>query len=116
MAKSVAGVEGHYEVREAPFSRRHDWHPACVDLECDRGEKLTLCAASTIPTCWCGMDYSAVVRDIQGREGRLRREVAQPWQHDTPERAEQYLLNEAAYTEGSPWRYDDITSGNTKGV
>lgn len=116
MAKIVARIEGHYEVHEAPFSRSYVWHPTCVTLDCDCGQKLTLSAADTIPTCRCGVDYSAVIRDIQGREGRLRREVAHPWQHDTQERAEQHLRNEAAHSEESPWRYDDITSGNPNGV
>ena len=116
MTKITVRVEGHYEVHEAPFSRSYDWHPAFVTLECDCGEKLTLTAASTIPTCRCGMDHSAIVQDIQEREGRLRREVAHPWEHDTQEQAEQHLLNEDAYPEGSPWRYNDITSDNTNGV
>jgi hypothetical protein len=117
MAKSVARLEEHYEVREAPFGRSYDWHPASATLECDCGKKSTLTsAASTIPTRRFGVDHSAVIRNIQGREERSRHEVARPWQHDAQERAEQHLLNEVAYPKGSPLRYIDITSGNMKGV
>jgi hypothetical protein len=117
MVKSVARLEGHYEVREAPFGRSYDWYPASVTLECDCAKKLTSTAtASTIPTRRSGVDHSAVIRHTQGREERSRHEVARPWQHDAQERAEQHLLNEVAYPEGSPLRYIDITSGNTKGV
>ena len=117
MAKSVARLEGHYEVREATFGRGYDWHPASATLECDCGKKITLtAAASTIPTRRSGVDHSAVIRDTQGREEHSRHEVARPWQHDAQERSEQHLLNEVAYPGGSPLRYVDITSGNTKGV
>ena len=63
MTKIVVRIEGHYEVQEAPFSRSYYWHPALVTLECDCGEKLTLTAASTTPTCRCGVDHSAIIRD-----------------------------------------------------
>ena len=117
MAKSVARLEGHYEVGEAPFGRKDDWHPASATLECDWGKKITLTAvASIIPTRRSGVDHSAVIRDTQGREERLRHEVARPWQHDAQEQSEQHLLSEVAYPEVSPLRYIDITSGNTKGV
>ncbi len=116
MTKITVRVEGHYEVHEAPFSRSYDWQPAFATLECDCGEKLTLTAASTTPTCRCGVDHNAIIRDIQEREGRLQDTVTHPWQHDTQEQAEQHLLDEDAYPEGSPRRYYDVTSGNTNGV
>lgn len=116
MTKIMVRIEGHYEVHEAPFSRTYEWHPAYVALECNCGEELSLTGASTISTCRCGTDHSALIQDIQEREGRLRREVTRPWQHDTQEQAEQHLLNEDTYSEDSPWRYNDVTSDNTNNV
>ncbi len=114
MAKIAASIEGHYVTCEASSSGEYDQHPAFVNLRCDRGEKVVSAAASTIPTWRCGVNHSAVPWEIQGR---LRRELTyHPRQRDTQEWAEQPLLNEAAYLEGSPWRYDDITWGNTSGV
>ncbi len=113
MTKIVARTEGHYEVQEAPFSRSYDWHPALVTLECDRGETLTLTAASTTPTRRCGVDHSAIIRDLQEREGRLRRDVAHSWRYDSEEQAQQHLRNEAVRPEESPWRYNDVASVNT---
>ncbi len=62
---------------------------------------------------YCGADHSAFIRDIREREGRLREEVTHPWLHNTQNRAEQHLRDEAAYPEDSPWRYNNITSDNT---
>ena len=112
MTKIVVRIEGHYEVHEAPFSRSYDWRPALVTLECDCGEKLTLTAASTTLTCRCGVDHSTIIRDIQEREGRLRRDAAHPWRYDSEEQAKQHARNEAAHPEESPWRYNDVTSVN----
>jgi hypothetical protein len=116
MTRITVRVEGHYEIRETPFARAYEWHPAYVTLECDCGEELTLTGQSTVTTCRCGADHSAVIQDIQEREGRLRNEVSHPWQHDAQEQAEQHRRDEAAHPEGSPWRYNDITSGNTDDV
>ena len=113
MTKIVVRIEGHYEVREAPFSKSYDWHPALVTLERDCGEKLTSTTASPTPTCRCGVDHSAIIRDVQEREGRLHRHVAHPWRYDSEEQAQQHLQNEAAHPEESPWRYNDVTSVNT---
>ena len=116
MTKIIVRVEGHYEVHESPFGRNYEWHPAYVTLECNCGEELTLTGASTIPTCRCGADHSAVIQDIQEREGRLRHKATHPWHYDAQEQAEQHLRDEAAYPKGSPWRYNDVTSGNTNNV
>ncbi len=116
MTKITVRVEGHYEVHEAPFSRTYEWHPAYVTLECDCGEELTLSSTSPASICRCGTDHSAIIQDIQAREGRLRGEVTHPWQHDAKEQTRQHLRDEAAYPEGSPWRYNDVTSRNTKDV
>ncbi len=108
--------EAHYETYETPFARAYEWHPAYVTLKCDCGAKLTLTGQSAVTTCRCGADHSAVVQDIQEREGRLRNEIIHPWQHDAQEQAEQHRRDEAAHPEGSPWRYNDVTSRSTNDV
>ncbi len=114
MTKITVRIEGHYEVHEAPFSRSYEWHPASVTLVCDCGEELTLTGASATPTCSrCGADHGALIDDLQEREGHLRHAVTHPWRHDAKHQAEQSLRDEAAHPEGSPWRYEDITSRAT---
>lgn len=116
MTNIVARAEGHYEVYETPFSRSYSWHPAHVTLECDCGEKLTLSSASPTHSCRCGTDYNVIIQDLQEREGRLRDEVAHPWQHAAKEQARQHSRDESAHPEGSPWRYNDVTSRNINHV
>src|SRR5215210_937127 len=111
MKRITVRVEGHYEVYEAPFSRSYEWHPSSVTLVCDCGEELTLTGASIDSTCRCGADHSALIDDIRARETQLRDAVTHPWDHDAKEQAAQHLRDEAAYPEGSPRRYDDITLG-----
>ena len=111
MTRIIVRVEGHYETQEVPFARSYDWHPAYVTLECDCGERLALTDdTSTIPTCRCGADHSAVIQDIQEREGRRPDKDTHPWHYDAQEQAEQHLRDEAAYPKNSPWRYNDVTS------
>ena len=108
--KIIERVEAHYEPREVPFGKVYEWHPAYVSLECDCGEELTLSSASSAASsCRCGTDHSAITQDIQAREGRLGDEDTYPWQHDAEEQTQQRLRDEAAYPEGSPWRYNDVT-------
>src|SRR5215216_6271162 len=64
-------------------SRTYEWQPGCVVLECDCGQELTLPGTSTAPTCRCGADHSAIVQNLQDREGRLRHVVTHPWQYAT---------------------------------
>ena len=117
MTKIIMRGEGYYELKEAPFCRTYEWHPAYVTLECDCGEELTLSSTSPASICRCGTDHSAIIQDIQEREGRLRDEEAtRPWQHDAKEQAQQRLRDEAAYPEGSAWRYNDVTSRNNNDV
>ena len=116
MTKISVRIEGHYEVKEGPFSRSYEWQPGCVVLACDCGEELTMTGASTVPVCWCGVDHSAIIQDLQEREGRLRDEVTHPWQYDAKEQAQQHLRDETAHPEGSPWRYNDVTSGEANSV
>ena len=107
-------VEGHYEVYEAPFSRTYEWHPTYVTVECDCGEKLSLTGASGASICRCGADYSAIIQDIQKREGQLPLEVTHPWHYDVQEQAEQHLRDETLYSKNAAWRYNDVTLGDTK--
>jgi hypothetical protein len=111
MTRITVRIEGHYEIVEAPFSRSYEWHPASVTLVCDCGEELTLTGASIDSTCRCGADHSALIDDIRARETQLRDAVTHPWDHEAKEQAAQHLRDEAAYPEGSPRRYDDVTSG-----
>ena len=111
MTKIIVRLEGHYELKEAPFSRSYEWHPAYVTLECSCGEELTLFSTrSAASSCRCGTDHSDIIQDIQAREGRLGEEDTHPWQHDAKEQTQQHLRDEAAYPEGSSWRYNDVTS------
>ena len=88
-----------------------------VALECGCGEKVTLSAtsSSTTTTCSrCGADLGTFVRDIREREGRLPDKLTHPWFYDATERSQQHEHDEAAYLEGSPWRYDDITAASNE--
>ena len=111
MVQIIERVQAHYEVSEVPFGISYEWHPAYVALECDCAEKITLSATTTITTCpQCGADLGdAFVHDIKEREGPLPDRLTHPWFHDAKERAHQHQQDEAAYPEGSPWRYTDIT-------
>ncbi len=110
MVQIIERVQARYGAREVPFGITYEWHPAYVALECDCGEKVTLSATSTITTCpQCGADLGTFVHDISEREGRLPDRLTHPWFHDDKQRAEQHQHDEAAYPEGSPWRYNDIT-------
>jgi hypothetical protein len=112
MTKILERIEGHYEVDEGPFSRAYVWHPAYVTLECECGERFTLTATSTTATCCrCDADHSALIRDIQEREGRLPDKSIHPWHHDAQEQEKQHRQDEVAYSEDSSWHYNDVTSG-----
>ncbi len=118
MPHRTVHVEGHYEVSETPFARTYKWHPAHITFECDCGEKLTLTGQSTITTCRCGTDYSAIaqdvlIQDIQERQAQLGDEATAPWQSDSKAQEEQHVRDEATHPESSPWRYNDITSRGT---
>src|SRR5215217_7747990 len=66
-------------------------------------------AASTIITCWrCGAAYGALVYDIHYQEEHLGDEDVHPWHYDLRSQEDQHLRDEAAYTEDSPWRYNDV--------
>ena len=111
MVQILERVEAHYESREMPFGRVYVWHPAYVALECDCGEKVTLTATSTTSTCRrCGADLGTFVNEIREREGPLPDKLTHPWFYDVKERAQQHKRDEAAYSKGTPWRYNDITA------
>lgn len=111
--KIIERVQAHYEVSEVPFGISYEWHQASVTLECDCGEKITLNTTTTITTCpQCGADLGTFVHDIKEREGRLPDRLTHPWFYDSQSRAQQRLRDEAAFPEGSPWRYDDVTADN----
>jgi|SRR5215208_4196859 len=110
MVQILERVEAHYESREMPFATVYEWHPASVALECDCGEKVTLSATSSTTTCSrCGAELSTFVYEIREREGRLPDKLTHPWFYDAKERAQQHKHDEATYSKGTPWRYNDIT-------
>jgi hypothetical protein len=113
MTRIIERVEAYYEAHEVTLGSTYERHPAYTGLECECGEKLVLTGTSTITTCRCGDDHSAFICDIREREGRLRAEIAHLWLHNTQNRAEQRLQDEAAYPEDSPCGYNDIASDNT---
>jgi hypothetical protein len=114
MSRIIERIEAHYESREVPFGNTYEWYPGHVTLECDCGDKVTLTSTSTTTRCGCGADHGAVVRDIREGEGRPSDKITHPWHHDTRERAEQHLRDEAAHPNDSPWRYNDITARNNE--
>ena len=116
MVQIVECVQAHYESCEVPFGKIYAWHPAYITLECDCGKKVILTATSiTTTTCSrCSADLGAFVRDIREREGRLPDNLTHPWFYDARERARQHEHDEAAYPEGSRWRYDDITAATNE--
>ncbi len=60
--------------------------------------------------CWrCSAAYGTLVHDIHYREEHLRDEDEHPWHYDLQSHEAQRLRDEAAYPEGSNWRYDDVT-------
>jgi hypothetical protein len=112
--KIIERIQAHYEVSEVPFGKTYEWHPAAVALECECGQKATLSATSTITTCsGCGADLGdAFVKDSQEREGLRPDKLTHPWSYNAKERTQQHQEDEAAYPEGSPWRYNDITGAD----
>ena len=66
---------------------------------------------TSVPAALCGTEHSALIRAIEEREGQLPDKSTHPWHHDGQEQAEQHRQDEAVYSEDSPWRYNDVTSG-----
>ena len=110
MVQILDRLQAHYESREMPFGKVYAWHPAAVALECECEEKVTLSATSTTTTCSrCSAELGTFVNEIREREGRLPDNLTHPWFYDARERSQQHEHDEAAYLEGSSWRYNDIT-------
>jgi hypothetical protein len=110
MVQILERVQAHYESREMPFAKVYEWHQAAVALECECDERVTLSATSITTTCrGCGADLGTFVHEIRERESRLPDKLTHPWFYDAEECAQQHEHNEAAYLEGSRWRYNDIT-------
>jgi hypothetical protein len=114
-------LEEHYELQEVPFGRSYTWCPECIVVECDCSERLTFKMSAIIglwAVCECGADLTNEIQEkLQGHRPEARGQLPEdyeathhPWLHDTEAQSEQHLRNEAAYAEGSPWRYNDITS------
>ena len=110
--KIIERVEARYEAREVPFGKVYEWHPAYLSLECDCGERLILTATSTTTGCPCGVRLGGFVHYVQVHEDHLPDRLTHPWFYVAQARAQQRLRDEAAYPEGSTWRYDDVTSDN----
>ena len=110
MARIIEEQKAHYEAREVPFGRSYEWHPEQVVFECDCGRRFAVTSTSPATTCPCGADHGGIVRGIRRRGSRLPDETTHPWLHDVREQEEQHHQDEAAHPEGSPWRYNDITS------
>jgi hypothetical protein len=108
----IERVEARYEAREVPFGKVYEWHPTYVVLQCDCGERLILAATSTTTACPCGAALGGFVHDMQQHEARLPDNLTHLWLHDARARPAQRIRDETAYTEGSPWRYNDVTADN----
>lgn len=66
MVTVIERTAGRYEVQDVEFGRVYRWHPGCVIVECDCGERLTLTSSRT--TCRCGADHTAFVGEQPGDE------------------------------------------------
>jgi hypothetical protein len=110
--KIIERVEARYETREVPFGKVYEWHPAYLAIECDCGERLIITATSTTTGCPCGARLGGLVHYVQEHGDHLPERLTHPWFYDSQSRAQQRLRDEAAYPEGSPWRYNDITADN----
>lgn len=115
MVQILERVQAYYEAREVPFGKIYEWHPAYVVLECGCGHKVTLRATDTTTICRrCGADLGTFVRDLREREGPLPHKLTHPWFYDATEREQQHQHDEAAYSEGAPWRFNDITGASNE--
>ena len=80
----VERVAGQYETQDLEFGRLYKWHPERVMVECKCGKRSTfkrLEIIDSIPTCECGEDHSARVREELVIEMLEDDEVVRPWRH-----------------------------------
>jgi hypothetical protein len=115
--KVVERVAEHYDTQEVEFGRIYIWCPESIVLECSKcAKRITLTRSELIdthPDCECGKDRTARAREeivIQLVDEEYEAHH-HPWRYDLQSQANQHLRNEAAYPEGSSWRYNDVTSG-----
>jgi hypothetical protein len=115
--KVIERVAEHYDTQAVEFGRIYRWCPECVILECSKcGKKMSLTRSELIdtsPDCECGRGHTARVREeavIQLLDEDYEAHH-HPWRYDLQSQADQHLRDEAAYPEGSSWRYEDVTSG-----
>jgi len=125
MTQVIENIKAQYDTLEVPFGRSYRWHQAHVTLECDCGEKPTFKMSALTGSraiCVCGVDLTAdyIQEQLQGHQPAVHGQLLEdyeathhPWLHDLQAQAEQHLRDEVAYPEGSPWRYNDITSRGT---
>ena len=125
MSQLIEIIKAQYETLEVPFGRSYRWHPAHVVLECDCGERPTFkmsALTGSRAVCACGADLTAdiIQEKLEGHQSEVQGQMLEdyeathhPWLHDSQAQVEQHLRDEAAYPEGSPWRYNDITSRGT---
>ncbi|HEY6751417.1 MAG TPA: hypothetical protein VI027_08830 [Rubrobacteraceae bacterium] len=124
MTQVIEIIKAQYDTLEVPFGRSYRWHQAQVVFECDCGEKpivkMSALTGSRL-VCVCGADLTADSQEKQGHQPEVHGQLLEdyeathhPWLHDPQAQAEQHLRDEATYPEeGSPWRYNDITSRGT---
>jgi hypothetical protein len=109
-----------------PFGQSYKWCPESVVVVCECGKRATfkmvdLC--DSVVACECGADETAGIKEaLQNHHtevlGQLLvdyQKTHHPWLYDTLACAQQQQQDEATYPKDSPWRYNDITSGNANG-
>jgi hypothetical protein len=74
----IERLEGHYEVREAPYGRSYTWSPGHVVVECECGERPTLTFSKHV--CRCGVDHTHIVTEELAAR-RLGEETLHPWRY-----------------------------------
>jgi hypothetical protein len=124
MTQVIEVIKAQYDTLEVPFGRSYRWHQAHVTLECECGEKPTFkmsALTGSRAVCVCGTDLTVDSQEKrQGHQPEVHGQLLEdyevthhPWLHHPQAQIEQHLRDEAAYPEGSPWRYNDITSRGT---
>jgi hypothetical protein len=74
----IERTTGRYEVQDVEdFGKVYRWCSACITVECDCGERVTLTASIT--TCRCGTDHAPAVREELAALQRTGDETAHPW-------------------------------------
>ncbi len=120
-------VEEHYEKQEVPFGQTYKWCPEGVVVMCACGKRATFKVsdlAGSVDACACGADETAGIKEeLQSHHTEVLGQMLEdyqtthhPWHHDAKEQTQQRLRDEAAYPEGSPWRYNDVTSRNNNDI